>query len=421
MKRILVSLTVAAFVAVSISLQATLLMYEPFDYPAGDRLGGSGISPVGKTNANGQVWITLSPASGGTYDPARDTLITTGNLSYAGLATSIGNSVRYGSNAAPPAAFYTDGIAIPGAPYTEGSVYYSMIVQFHSMPSGIPGGVRTSYATLSEDFADPSTNAGYGIITSSGTGNIPLPAGAWIRNHATVAGNYQLGSGKQNGDGMGPSASLASWQSGTVSNVTQHGETTGNNQPWATIETNTYFIVMKYTFVGSGLGNDDTVSMWINPIPSTLGDNAGEAEASLDSGSYYSATNATVTANIDAYYYGIQSFLLIGSAQASASLTKTVDVSVDELRIGTTWADVTPVPPPPAPQIIAIDGAGTASVSVTWTNVLIGTNYVLQYSTNLSTTNWTSLAPVAAAGPTASQSDNPPAGTGARFYRVLKP
>jgi hypothetical protein len=79
------------------------------------------------------------------------------------------------------------------------------------------------------------------------------------------------------------------------------------------------------------------------------------------------------------------------------------------------------VPPPAPPQIISIAGAGTISVTVTWTNVQIGTNYVLQYSTNVSATNWSDLAPVTAAGTTASQTDNPPSGDAARFYRVLKP
>jgi hypothetical protein len=126
-----------------------------------------------------------------------------------------------------------------------------------------------------------------------------------------------------------------------------------------------------------------------------------------------------VTANIDTPQ--IQSFMLIAVAQSSSRLDKTIDVSLDELRIGTNWADVTPVPPPPAPEIISVAGAGTTSVTVTWTNVQIGTNYVLQYSTNLSTTNWSDLAPVTAADTTAAQTDNPPSGAAARFYRVLKP
>jgi len=70
-------------------------------------------------------------------------------------------------------------------------------------------------------------------------------------------------------------------------------------------------------------------------------------------------------------------------------------------------------------EITSISGAGTTSVTVTWTNAVAGTNYVLQYNTNLATTDWTSLSPVQAGGSTASQTDNPPSGDPQRFYRVL--
>jgi hypothetical protein len=429
MKKPLVTLTPAAFaVLICTTAQAALLMYEPFDYPAGERLGGStAAGPVGQTNSNGQVWITRSPATVIPYDEARDVLITEGSISYPGLALSSGNSVRYGTNAAvadKTNTMYTVAIDLPGDAITSGSVYYSMIVHFHS---SIPaGGARTCYATFSEDPADPATDAGYGVITSGGTGNIPLPAGAWIRNSGTTG--YHLGAGKQNADGLGPGTGgipgWPAWQAATAY-PNQQGNIAGTGQDWATIETNPnqpYFIVMKYTFGDPGIPNDDKVSIWVNPIASTLGDDAGESAAGVAGGSYYSATNAYTTPadNLDAYTYGIQSFMLIGNAQASTALNKSIDVSLDELRIGTTWADVTPVPPL-APQIVSIAGAGTTGVTVTWTNVQIGTNYVLQYSTNLSATNWSDLAPVTATTNAAWQIDNPPSGETARFYRVLRP
>jgi hypothetical protein len=413
MKTLLVSLTSASFVFLSTSSQATLILYEPFDYPAGTQLGGAGTSPLGYIAPNGQRWITRSPASGGTYDPAKDIVITNGSLSYPGLPPSIGNSVRFGS-ATGTNVLYTDAIALPTV-ITEGSVYWSAIVHFHSaIPAS--GGLRTSYAALSAETADPATDAGFGAATASGTGGIPLPASAWIRYSGTT--QYHLGSGKQNSDGIGTSAGAASWQAAAAT-PNQQGNIAGTGQDWATIDSNPnqpYFIVMKYTYDPASPGNTDKVSMWVNPAPSTLGYDDGEASAGVAGGSYYSATNAYTTANIDTPQ--IQSFMLIAVAQSSSRLDKTLDVSLDELRIGTTWADVTPLAPP---QIISIAGAGTTSVTVTWTNVQIGTNYVLQYSTNLATTNWSDLAPVTASDTTASQTDNPPSGAAVRFYRVLKP
>ncbi len=81
----------------------------------------------------------------------------------------------------------------------------------------------------------------------------------------------------------------------------------------------------------------------------------------------------------------------------------------------------TPGGPPTvmAPEITTILGAGTTNVTVTWTNALVGTNYVLQYNTDLTTTNWTSLTPVTALGATAFQTDNPPVGDAQRYYRVV--
>jgi len=430
MKRLLICFTSAVFIVLSPWAQAELLLYEPFDYPAGDRLGGSGTSPIGKVAPNGQTWIIRSPATILPYEEARDVLITPGNLSYPGLAPSVGNSVRYGTNAAVATTtntLYTTAIDLPGDPVTSGNVYYSMIVRFHSaIPSG---GARTCFATFSEDTANPATDAGYGVITSGGTGNIPLPAGAWIRNSGTT--DYHLGAGKQNADGLGPGTGgipgSPAWQSSAAPHPypNQHGNTAGTGQDWATVADDFYFIVMKYTFGEPGIPNDDKVAMWVNPIASTLGYEAGEVLASGPTGSYYSATNAytTPTADLDAVFAGIQSFMLIGNAQASTALNKSIDVSLDELRIGTSWADVTPIPavPAPVPEIISIAGAGTTTVTVTWTNAQTGTNYVLQYNTNLSTTNWSGLPPVTAAGTTASQTDNPPGGDAARFYRVLQP
>lgn len=75
--------------------------------------------------------------------------------------------------------------------------------------------------------------------------------------------------------------------------------------------------------------------------------------------------------------------------------------------------------PAPRPLITSVEGAGTGSVTVHWTNVVTTTNYVLQYTTNLTSPNWSNLPPVTAEGATAWQTDQPPAGEGQRYYRVL--
>ena len=73
-----------------------------------------------------------------------------------------------------------------------------------------------------------------------------------------------------------------------------------------------------------------------------------------------------------------------------------------------------------APSITAVVGAGTGSVTVGYTNSIPGTNYVLQYNTNLNDETWISVITNAAAGYSASQTDNTATGD-QRFYRVSYP
>ena len=71
-------------------------------------------------------------------------------------------------------------------------------------------------------------------------------------------------------------------------------------------------------------------------------------------------------------------------------------------------------------RITAITRAGTGSVTVNYTNTLPGTNYVLAYGTNLSTTNWLTGGAKKAAGTSDSQTDGS-ATNSQRHYRVYHP
>jgi autotransporter-associated beta strand protein len=77
------------------------------------------------------------------------------------------------------------------------------------------------------------------------------------------------------------------------------------------------------------------------------------------------------------------------------------------------------VPQQPKPvRITSIVGAGTGSVTVNYTNTIPGTNYTLQYRTNLSTAPWTTVGSKVAGSTTDSQTDGA-AGSGQRYYRVF--
>jgi hypothetical protein len=344
------------------SARANLLFYDGFNYSAGEALGTTASGATGQTNTDYNVtWIGRQ--TGTSPAPANDSLITSGNLSYSGLAASTGNSVSMGRNATSTA-LATDSIPLPGGAVTSGTLYYSMLIQVKDIT-----GLASRFAPASFDTGTSNTSdAGTQPASYSSTSNTPVPAGLWLRKSGS---NFQFGAGKQNADGLGNSDGAAAWQAATLTS-NQHGSNTDGSGQTGSSST-TYFVVMKYTFGSSNLigktgstnaGKDsnqqDTVSIYINPVASTLGDDAGEATAATSAGSYYSATDAFAgLVNIDAQNPpGIQSFFL--NQHSLATVNSTSLLAVDELRIGTTWADVTP--PAPEPTSLAALGLGAGAL-----------------------------------------------------------
>ena len=103
----------------------------------------------------------------------------------------------------------------------------------------------------------------------------------------------------------------------------------------ATILGSTSLIVVGYTFnLSTG---DDVVSLWLNPT--SLGGSAPAADVSFSNSALADSTGLSV---VGIKYQG-------ASAQGFWNL--------DSLRIGDTWADVTPVP---EPSTLALVGSGLA-------------------------------------------------------------
>ncbi|MCE3076725.1 T9SS type A sorting domain-containing protein [Chryseobacterium gwangjuense] len=98
---------------------------------------------------------------------------------------------------------------------------------------------------------------------------------------------------------------------------------TGVSTTWTTTNysvNQTYFIVVGYTF-NTGTTSDDVVKLWVNP---TTG---GTTEPTPTITDTHTGTDLT----------GIAAFQL-----RQDSATETPSVEIDELRIGTTWAQVAP-------------------------------------------------------------------------------
>jgi hypothetical protein len=372
---------------------AVLYVYEPFNYDAGENLGGvdndpdpmgPAGTPVGQsgTYAGGGAYTWYARGTTSNYQSHRDAVISSGNLSYPGLAPSAGNSVSYGSGLPNPAndafhkSLYADAFALP-VPVSSGSLYASFIMRIKSdVENGAGTADRHSPVALIPDLTEAG-NAGAALAGQSGTGVAAYGASFWMRRDPddVTLNTSNFSPGKSSSDGIGPGAAgpTVGWQrSVTAGNFesNQFGDIDG--QPEAVFADSntwqTYFIVLKYEFDAQdpgATGQADTVSLWMNPGSGTLGTATGEADASQaptgNLGSYYGALDAVGTATTDTAV--INSFALIGHRQ---NTNETIAVDFDELRIGTTWADVTPTAAAGLPGDFNQDGNVDAADYVMW-------------------------------------------------------
>lgn len=171
--------------------------------------------------------------------------------------------------------------------------------------------------------------------------------------------------------------SLSLYKNGSVTNV-------GNTTAPLTIG-QTYLVVVNYNIVGtySAGTTDDTVNLWLNPAPSTLGAAAQPAATIAYSGN---STNADMVATTG---FKTVSFGLLSSAAGSYDF--------DEVRVGTTWASVTPASAPNVPTGVAATPL-SGSVTISWTASVSDTNHpnATGYNVKRSTTSGSGYATLSA-------------------------
>jgi hypothetical protein len=261
--------------AVALELHGAPLVYEPFDYPAGQLL-------TGQTNAAGQGWI-----NGGSG--ADDATIVAGGLAIPGLAAPRGNCL-------------TNGGAGPGnrilfnTTLNSGSVYYSFALRVDKLGTNFAGG--TSFIA----------SLGY-----EPSGTLIQEAQLFVRTNSAGTGGYVLGITKTDG------TSIVFWPQ-----VFTNGQT--------------LFIVASYTFM-SGSSTDDQVRLWISPDPLYFGATSPPP----------ASATATVTGT------DIAAIDRLNLRQNIASNIPEA-MTIDELRVGTNWADVTPRAPELPPFTLTTDG-----------------------------------------------------------------
>jgi hypothetical protein len=158
----------------------------------------------------------------------------------------------------------------------------------------------------------------------------------------------------------------------------------------------TVFLVGKYDFTVS----PNSVTLWIDPAASTFGAPADPASG------FISATTGTDGYILDRF----------NMRQNTASSVPAA-MQWDELRIGTSWAVVTP--PPSPPLLTSPTHLPSGGFQFTYANTA-GSNYSVYASTNF--VNWTSLGAATQTTPGYFQFTDPAAaGYPRRFYRLHSP
>jgi len=127
------------------------------------------------------------------------------------------------------------------------------------------------------------------------------------------------------------------------------------------------FVVGRYTF-NPGV-NDDECALWINPDPTTFG------AASAPAGALISFTATDIAAPMDRFNFRCTT--------SGAHVGSPNQIVWDELRVGSTWADVTPSAP--VLPLLSVSQSGS-NVVISWP--ASATDFVLQSTPTFSPTSW---------------------------------
>jgi autotransporter-associated beta strand protein len=304
----------AAFTAAALAprASATPVTNDTFDYTAGARL-------IGQTNpGTSKVWgdppTPAQPAAG-----VDTQLIAAGNLAFPGLAAPTGNSFNVPND-------IQSNIARIDFPSTQSvstapdGLFFSFtmkLTSFSSLPAGTAAGQAGSTVQQNGAFV-----AGYNWGSNAGANGMQTASayGAQFRIRREVdannaeTGKYQLGIIKNNNPTSG--VVLYAWD-------TTHSYSVGE----------TLLITASYKFNGasSGAGSvDDESFLWVNGVPG----NPQPATPTVTA-----PTGAGTTDKQASSLYNAKSFYFRSDTALPGVL------QVDELRIGTSFQEVTPSAP----------------------------------------------------------------------------
>ena len=285
---------------------AGLLIYEPFDYSSGSAVIGQTdpYSPVG-----GPTWARAGTANA---NSALVHQVASGSLTGpSGFPASIGNA---GSMMNADSTEYAR-MSLGSQYGVNATLYYSLLLD---VPSTNGFTIAHSNVNAANDGIVSFNNAtGAGVRPSIFAGELTMRLGAG-------ANTYNLGVRAST------TAASTTYFSGDL--------TPGQ----------TYLVVVEYAS-GAPAGTGGINSLWINPSSATFGAGSAPAADGSTAGTY------SATASNDH-----SDSLIIGAGiAAGADPNQTL---IDEIRVGTTWADVTAVP---EPSTLVLAGFGVLGL-VSW-------------------------------------------------------
>jgi hypothetical protein len=300
-----------------LSASASTLIYEPFDYTSGSTIVPGSTS----TNSGNGLVDPYGPNAPTTWVEAGS--ITTGTAHHitgagltapAGFPASIGNAAGLIGGASGHSDFSEMArMNLPGAPYGANAVlYYSALVNVADL---------TGLTTL---HTNANANNDLIIGFNNNTGATATTPNTW-------AGELTIRQGS----------------AASTFNLGIRGSTTAANTTFWSGDLNpatTYLVVGRFT-EGATPGSGGVSDLWINPSSATFGAASAPSPDGSTNGTYSSSGTADHTNSI-----------LIGAGIAAGSNPNETDI--DEIRVGTTWADVTSVTPEPGAISLMLLGAG---------------------------------------------------------------
>ncbi len=307
MRQLLMILLLPLFVAVvCISLAAStssaaMLIYEPFDYTAGQPIAGQ-VNPSGTWNAAGTAGSAVhSVGSPGLTSPSGFPAAS-GNM-----ADMVNTDTTEFDRLNIPDAFNPDLSPKYGA---NSTLYYSLLLNVPSV-----AGLNTPNSNL---------NANNDMIIAFnnglGTGRPSNWAGELVIRQGSAADTYNLGIRASNTPG------------GTA---TGHTYWTGDIAAGGT-----HLVVARYVQGPTdSSGADDSNDLWLDPSSAFFC--LDESSVPAPDGSAQGTINASSPTN------NYAAALIIGAGISNVAATQNPDHTyLDEIRVGTTWADVTCVTVP---------------------------------------------------------------------------